>query len=388
MSTDLESAASLSARLGFPESAVEVGFSHPGVRYVTTAAGGTASFLVHLDDDRITDLEVEIGFGHRGFEWSCEQGDWPDALPHVSRLGLATGVMAETAYCLAVESLAGLPVPDRATWGRMLVNELARITDHGARIGAVLNAIGLGEGALVAHRLETLGLRALGAATGGAPLDGFVVPGGVRTGLDGELVEDWSDRRAAMEGELATLDRVAVKNPTLIRRLRDVAPISADDAIAWGVTGPALRAAGAPLDLRRDRPYLAYGALDFDVPVGEHGDGLDRLLVVVEEIRQSLGMVDQCHKLLTSLGAGELRTSGSEELHLAVGEGVASVEASTGELGFLLASDGEGPPRRVRCRAPSFFNAQALPAMLVGYRLDDLLPTVALLHIVGPECDR
>ncbi|MCR9097221.1 MAG: hypothetical protein NXI30_23635 [bacterium] len=388
MSTEVGPEGSLSARLGFPETAVEVGFSHPGVRHVTTAAGGSASFLVHLDDDRITDLEVDIGFGHRGFEFTCEQGTWADALPHVSRLGLATGVLAETAYCLAVESLAGLPVPDRAIWGRMLVGELARITDHAARLGAVLNAIAIGEGALVAHRLETFAMQALGAATGGAPLDGFVRIGGVRAGLEGDLAEDWTERRTAIDAELAKLDRVAVKNPTVIRRLRDVAPISADDAIAWGVTGPALRAAGAPLDLRRDRPYLAYGALDFDVPVGERGDGLDRLLVVIEEIRQSLGMVDQCHKLLTSLGPGELCTPGSDDLHVASGEGVASVETSTGELGFLLASDGVGLPRRVRCRAPSFYNAQALPAMLIGSRLDDVLPTVALLHIVGPECDR
>lgn len=388
MSSDVAAGGSLSARLGFPETAVEVGFSHPGVRHVMTAAGGTASFLVHLDDDRITDLEVDIGFGHRGFEFTCEQGSWFAALPYVSRLGLATGVLAETAYCGAVESLAGVPIPDRAIWGRMLVNELARVADHATRLGAVLNALGLGEGAGVAHRLETFALNALRAATGGGPFEGYVVPGGVATGLSESFAEDWVDRRAALDAELALLDRVAIRNPTVERRLRGVAPISADDAIAWGVTGPTLRAAGAPLDLRRDQPYLAYGALDFDVPVGERGDGLDRLLVVVEEVRQSLGMIDQCHKLLTSLGAGEIRAAGSEDLQLAAGEGVSSVEASTGELGFLLASDGDDLPRRVRCRAPSFYNAQALPVMLAGARLDDLLPTVALVHVVGPECDR
>lgn len=388
MSADVDVSESLSARLGFSESTLEVGFSHPAVRHVMTASGGTASFLVQLDDDRITELEVEIGFGHCGLEHTCEQGTWGEALPHVARLGFATGVIGETAYCLALESLAGIPLPDRAIWGRMLANELARVADHATRIAALARSIGLGEGALVSHRIEVLALRALGAATGGSPADGFAVPGGVRQGLEGDLVEDWGDRRIAIDVELAALDRVVVGNPTVVRRLRDVASISADDAIAWGVTGPALRAAGAPLDLRRDRPYLAYAALDFDVPVGERGDGLDRLLVVVEEIRQSLGMIDQCHKLLASLGPGELRTPGSADLAPAFGEGVASVETSTGELGFLLASDGDGPPRRVRCRAPSFYNAQALPAMLVGARLDDLLPTVAGIHLLGAECDR
>lgn len=388
MSSDHEAGDSLSARLGFPETAVEVGFTHPGVRHAMTAAGGTASFLAHLDDDRITDLEVDIGFGHRGFEHACEGGDWASALPYVSRLGLASGVMAETAYCLAVESLAGIAIPDRAVWGRMLVNEIARVADHFARVGAVMESIGLSEGALSAHRGESLAARALAAATGEGPLGGYACPGGVARGLEGDLVEDWPDRRAAIADELANFDRVAVRNPTVIRRLRDVAPLSVDDAIAWGVTGPALRAAGAPVDLRRDRPYLAYAALEFDVAVGEHGDGLDRLLVVVEEVRQSLSMIDQCHKLLASLGPGEIRTEQRGELCLAPGESVASVEASTGELGFLLASDGEGPPRRVRCRAPSFFHAQVLPAMLVGARLDDLLPTAASMHLVGAECDR
>jgi len=388
MTADAETGESLSARLGFPETAVEVGFAHPAVRHVMTSVGGSASFLVHLDDDRITELEVDIGLGHRGFERECEDTDWASALPYVSRLGFASGVMAETAWCLALESLAGVALPDRAIWGRMLVNELARIADHFARLGAVMQAIGLSEGALAAQRAETIAMQTLCAATGDAPLAGFVVPGGVARGLEGDLVDDWAQRRSLIDAELVAFGRIAVSNPTVVRRLRGVAELSAADAIAWGVTGPALRASGASVDLRRDRPYLAYGALDFDVPVGERGDGLDRLLVVVEEIRQSLGMVDQIHKLLVSLGPGESRAAAMDSLKLAAGEGVASVEASTGELGFLLASDGDGLPRRVRCRAPSFFHAQALPAMLVGARLDDLLPTAALLHIVGAECDR
>ena len=228
MSSDVAAGGSLSARLGFPETAVEVGFSHPGVRHVMTAAGGTASFLVHLDDDRITDLEVDIGFGHRGFEFTCEQGSWFAALPYVSRLGLATGVLAETAYCGAVESLAGLPIPDRAIWGRMLINELARVVDHATRLGAVLNALGLGEGAGVAHRLETLAINALRAATGGGPFEGYVVPGGVTTGLSEGFAEDWVDRRAALDAELALLDRVAIRN----------LPDTGVEALLWGSDFP------------------------------------------------------------------------------------------------------------------------------------------------------
>jgi NADH:ubiquinone oxidoreductase subunit D len=160
------------------------------------------------------------------------------------------------------------------------------------------------------------------------------------------------------------------------------------------------------MDVRRDAPYLAYGSIDFDIPIGESGDCFDRLLIVVEEIRQSLRIIDQCLSLLTTLGPGNLRLAlpgwcdpedlaASERAQLALdgptiapGEYAASIESSTGELGFFVASDGNSKPRRVRCRAASFHHAQAMPQMLRGAMLDDLLPTAAILHLVSGECDR
>jgi NADH-quinone oxidoreductase subunit D len=406
---------SLSESLGFSETVIEVGMTHPGIRHAMTAVGGTTSFLVQLDDDRITDLEVDIGLGHRGFEKEVESIPWDRALPYVSRLGHAAGVIAETAYCLALEELIDLDLPDRAIWLRMLVNEIARVTDHFARLGAVMTSIGLRDGELIAQQGEVEAARLLAFATGGGPLAGWVRIGGVAAALPSEFPERWQVARIRLTESVAHFETVGASNPTCQRRLRDVAPLGVDDCHAWGVTGPALRAAGAPKDVRRDHPYLAYGALDFDVPIGETGDDLDRLLVIVEEIRQSLGIVDQCHKLLMSLGPGVVaaeasrssrfvahgsvvngaRAESSESLAdvlpsllVPAGEAVSSVETSTGELGFLLVSDGEGLPRRIRARAPSFFHAQAMPLMLRGCRLDDLLPTAALLHLVSAECDR
>lgn len=378
---------SLSRRLGFAETTIELGPTHPGVRRATEAAGGAASFIVELDDDRITNLEVEIGYGHRGFEKQVEQGGWADALPYVARLGWSSGVLAETAYCLAVEALAGLVPPDRAIWGRMLVGELARVTDHFARLGATLAAIGLRDAEAVVHAAEAEAARALAVAAGAGPIAGYVCLGGVRHGFDPVFAEAWPRVRKALDEALARFDAGAARNPTCTRRLRDVAVLGVDDARAWGVTGIALRAAGGAEDVRRTQPYLAYPAVAFDVPVGERGDALDRMLVVAEEIRQSLAIVDQCHKLLASLGPGDL----GEPITAVVaspGETVATVESSTGALAFLIVADEAGRPGRIRCRAPSFFHAQVLPLMLRGARLDDLLPTVAGLHIVGPECDR
>ena len=385
---------SLSESLGFPETRIELGMTHPGVRHAMTAVGGTMGFLVRLDDDRITDLEIEIGLGHRGFEKRLESTSWGDALLYVSRLGHAGGVIAETGYCLAVEMLGEIAIPDRAVWLRMLVGEAARVTDHFARLAAVMSAIGLREAERLAQQGEVESARLLAAATGRGPLEGWSKIGGVASALPADFGARWSASRARLERLLASFGAIGVANPTCQRRLRDVAPISADEALAWGMSGPPLRAAGRPADVRRDAPYLAYAALDFDVPVGETGDDFDRLLVVVEEVRQALEMIEQSHKLLASLGPGAILAEGyaavpgQEPIRLPAGEAVATVESSTGELAFWVVSDGSPCPQRVRCRAPSFFHAQAMQSLMLGARLDDLMPTAALLHLVSAECDR
>ena len=392
--------APLSEQLGLSETIVEIGMTHPGVRRVLAPAGATIGFVVSLDDERITDLEVDIGLGHRGFEKEVESRSWFRALPYVSRLGLMGGLIADVAYCMGIEALAEIALPDRALWLRTLGCELARIADHFARLSGVAAAIELPAAELQAREGAVRAADLLETSTGFGPLGGWVCPGGVAGALSEDFGERWPGDRKQLEQTLARFEAVGTRNPSCVRRLRDVAPLSSDECLAWSVTGPSLRAAGMPADLRRDEPYLAYGSVDFDVPIGEHGDDHDRLLVVVEEIRQSLRIVDQCESVLAGLGPGPLRSpepgwdgadAGSEELDgpsLPAGDVTVAVEASTGELGFLLVSDGVGWPRRIRCRAPSFFHAQALPAMLRGAQLGDLLPTAALMHLVSGECDR
>lgn len=401
-----EMASTLSQSLGFAETVVELGHSHPAVRQVVAAAGGTISFLVSLDDQRISDLEVEIGIGHRGFEKEVESRPWHRALPYVARLGYAGGLMAEVGYCLAIEELAGVAIPDRAVWLRTLASELARVSDHFARLAAVSTAIGLPAAESIVHHGDVLAARLIATLTGRGPLVGWVRPGGVASEPLAGFAERWRDSLAALDATLSRFEAVAVKNPSCERRLREVAALSMEECVAWGVTGPVARAAGVESDIRRDSPYLAYGDVDFDVPVGTNGDDFDRLLVVVEEIRQSLHIADQCQSRLMSLGPGGLRASDPgwgepegmelsdwstlmlEGPSIPPGEAAVSIESSTGEMGFYLVSDGGSLPRRIRCRSASFFHAQAMPAMLRGAHLDDLLPTAAMLHLVSGECDR
>jgi len=398
---------SLSRALGFSESVVEIGMTHPGVRRVMP--GGTASFLAELDDDRIVGLEVEIGLGHRGFEKEAASRPWPLVLPYVSRLGQASGLQAGVAWCGAVEGLAGLVLPARAVWLRTLAAELARVADHFARLAAVAIAIEAPGAQRVAFEAGDLALTLLETVMGRGLFGGWLRLGGVASALPEALEAPWNETTGVLRASLSRFEALSVHGPGAILRLRDVAPISLEEGLAWSVTGPALRAAGSPADLRKDAPYLAYGEVDFDVPIGESGDGHDRLLVVVEEIRQSLEIADQCRQALDGLGPGPIRVDDvrwhglSESESDAEGEGARAlaegppvpagengyrVESSTGELGFWVVSDGGGQARRVRCRAPSFFHAQALPVMLVGANLDDLLPTLATMHLVSAECDR
>jgi NADH-quinone oxidoreductase subunit D len=396
----------LSEALGFSGTVLEVGHTHPGVRRVLSTAGGTIAFLVALDDERITDLEVEIGLGHRGFEKEVESIPWHRALPYVARLGYVNGLMAEVAYCLAVEGLARVSLPDRAIWLRTLGSEIARVSDHFSRLTAVWAAIELRSAENLSQQAESWATRLLNALTGGGAFAGWVRLGGVAGCLPENFGEHWEVARREIEACLHRLEAAAINHPSCQKRLRDVGVLSSEDCVAWGVTGPSIRAAGTPMDVRRDAPYLAYGSIDFDIPIGESGDCFDRLLIVVEEIRQSLRIIDQCLSLLTTLGPGNLRLAlpgwcdpedlaASERAQLALdgptiapGEYAASIESSTGELGFFVASDGNSKPRRVRCRAASFHHAQAMPQMLRGAMLDDLLPTAAILHLVSGECDR
>lgn len=388
--TEAARAKTLSERLGIRPAVVEIGHAHPAVRRVLQGVGGTLSFLVTLDDDRIEELEVEIGLAHRGFEKEVESRPWQAAPPYVARLGWSGGAIARIAYCLALERLAGLDVSPAVVWHRTLVCELARVTDHLARIAALAAAIAASAAERIARSAELEAMTLLETSLGGSPFTAGAQPGGMTSPLPETFDSVWQAGRAELERALGSLTLLLLEQGSAVDRLAGVAPLGGEDALAWAVSGPCLRAAGVPRDRRRDQPMLAYAELDFSVPIGTLGDDYDRLAVVVEEVRQSLWLVEQCVCRASGMARGAAGANGEvgEVLVVPAGEVEVALESSTGELGFLLVSDGGPLPRRIRCRAPSFFHAQALPAVLRGARLDDLLPTVALFHVVSAECDR
>jgi len=212
---------------------------------------------------------------------------------------------------------------------------------------------------------------------------------------------------------LADFEEVVTQNRIFVDRLKGTGIISQEDCLRYAVTGPVLRSTGVPLDVRKDEPYLVYDQIDFDVPVGEIGDNYDRYLVCVEEMHQSLRIVEQCLAKLEKLGPGPVNVDDAgvrwpakgrvfnkmEELiqqfkavtegpMVPEGEGYFAVESANGELGFYLVSDGSAVPWKVRCRPPSFINIAPLPLMARGSMLPDLIPTFDFLNMIGGECDR
>jgi NADH-quinone oxidoreductase subunit D len=212
---------------------------------------------------------------------------------------------------------------------------------------------------------------------------------------------------------LADFDAVVTQNRIFVDRLKGTGVISREDCIRYAVTGPVLRSVGVPLDVRKDEPYLTYADVDFDVPVGEVGDNFDRYLVCVEEMHQSLRIVEQCLAKLENLGPGPVNIddprvrwpakgrvfnqmeeliqqfkSVTEGPRVPAGEAYFPIESANGEFGFYVVSDGSAVPVKVRCRPPSFINTAPLPLMVKGSMLPDIIPTFDFVNMIGGECDR
>jgi NADH-quinone oxidoreductase subunit D len=253
----------------------------------------------------------------------------------------------------------------------------------------------------------------LEALCGARVTSNYVRIGGVKHAMPASFPAQCRESIAKIRTLLSDFDDLVTSNRIFVDRLRGTGVLSQEDCVRYSVTGPLLRAAGVPLDLRKDEPYLCYDRVDFDVPVGEVGDNYDRYLVCLEEIHQSLRIVEQCVAQLVELGPGPVNVTDPrvrwpakgrvfnrmEELiqqfksvtegpRVPAGEGYLAIESANGELGFYLVSDGSAVPWKVRCRPPSLINLAPLEKMVKGALLGDLIPTFDFVNMVGGECDR
>jgi NADH-quinone oxidoreductase subunit D len=393
----------LEARFETKRMHVNLGPSHPAMH-------GTVRAVVELDGEIIEEMKLDIGFLHRGFEKSCENVTWTQVFPYTDRLNYVSSIMNNVGYALAVEKLCGLRVPDRAQYLRVLTSELHRMCDHLTLVGAM--GLELGAMTVLIYCMEARDLLwdRLTEIAGARLTSNYARVGGVaRDAPDGwrEKVEKTLDRVAELRDEV---DRLLTRNRIVMDRTQGTGRISRADALDYGFTGPCLRAAGEPYDVRKAHPYLVYDRLEFDVPVGSNGDNFDRYLMRMEELKQSDRIVRQC---FAQLPPGDIvvddyrfvlppkpEVYGSiegamahfklvmEGIQVPAGEAYAFTEAANGELGFYLVSDGGGRPWKAGVRAPGWNMLMALPAMLKGQMLADLIPTFDTINMIGGEVEQ
>jgi NADH-quinone oxidoreductase subunit D len=374
------------------------------------ATHGVLRLLVRLDGETVVAAVPELGYLHRGYEKIAENSTYHEFIPHTDRLDYLSPIANNVAYVLAVEKLLGLDVPPRAKYIRVLVCEMSRIASHLVALGSMAMDVGALTVLLWTFREREKILDIYDVLCGARFTTSYTRIGG--------LQQDWTAQSTAMlrhfleefKQDVAEVENLLKNNRIFIDRCEDVGIISREDAIGLGLTGPILRAAGVGRDLRRDMPYLVYDQLEFDVITLNESDALARFYVRLQEMKESARILRQG---LEKMPEGAFRadeakkvlpvkertyTRMEELIHdfmlvnigidPPVGEVYQGVESSKGELGFYIVSDGTGHPWRMKIRSPSMTNLQALPLMLKGGMISDIVAVIGSVDPVMGEADK
>ena len=360
------------------EIVINMGPQHPSTH-------GVFRVKLKLDGETVLGSECVIGYLHRGVEKIAENRTYIQFAPYVDRTDYVAAVSNGLGYCEAIEKLQGAEVPPRAQYVRTILTELQRIASHLLWLGTHALDIGAMTPLFYTFREREEILKIFENYCGARlTTHSFRIGGLQYETFDGfeDQVRKFSndlDRKIDEYECLLTLNRI------WIGRTRGVGILTAEDAIALGVSGPVLRGSGVKWDIRKAQPYEAYAELDFEIPVGEHGDTYDRYIVRLEEMRQSRRIVLQA---VDRLPTGPIMGRVPKILKPPIGEVYHSVEAPKGELGYFVVSDGSTHPYRVRIRPPSFVNLQALDRMVRGRMVADVVAIIGTIDIVMGEVDR
>ena len=386
---------------------LNMGPQHPSTHGVLRVA-------LELDGETVVACKPIIGYLHTGMEKQAEYKTYTQSIPQTDRMDYISPMSNNLAFCLAAEKLLDVTVSERVQAIRVLLTELTRISSHCVWLGTHAIDIGALTVFWYCFREREKVLSIYDMVSGARMTASYFRVGGLAMDIpEGFLArcEKFVDEMPAHVDEYESL---LTKNPIWIARTRGVAPLKAADAIAWGVTGPSLRGSGVNWDLRKSMPYSGYETYDFEVPLGSNGDAFDRFQVRVAEIRQSTRIAKQAIQRIKALGEKgeyrvrdykyvlppkeEVKTSMEALIHHfkivahgffpPVGEAYQAVEAPKGELGFYFVSDGSPRPWRMKVRSPSFVNLQALPVMVEGKLVADVIAAIGSIDIVLGEIDR
>lgn len=365
------------------EMILNMGPQHPSTH-------GVIRFLLKTDGEIIGDADPDIGFLHRGLEKIAELLPYPSFMPYTDRLDYLASMNCNWGWALAVEKLAGIEVTRRAEFIRVIVSELNRIASHLLAVGALGADMGAFTPFIHAIR-EREFINDLFEELCGARLTfHYIRIGGVAVDLPDGWDRRLSDYLDYLEPKIDQLNRLLSFNKIFIERLAMVAPISAEDAIGYGLVGPNLRASGVDWDLRRDEPYSVYPELEFGVPLGTGERGVlgscyDRYYLRIIEMLECIKIIRQCLKMLPE---GEVMTKVPRVLKPPAGEVYCRTEAPRGELGYYVISDGSKNPYRVKLRTGSFTAMSIIRRLSRGWMLADLVAIIGSLDIIAPEIDR
>jgi len=432
---------------------LNMGPSHPAMH-------GIIRLILELDGERVVNSDVEIGYLHRAFEKSSEQSGYLQVIPYTDRLNYVSPLINNMGYCMAIEKLFDVNPPERCEYIRVIMSELSRVTDHLTCIGASAMELGAFTAFLYMIKAREMIYQAMDMVTGARLTISYMRPGGVKADLPPEF--NGSIRKTMTETRkvLAECHALLTNNRIFVDRLKGVGVISQEDALAYSITGPFLRSTGIDFDVRKNSPYSVYDRFDFEIPVGTKGDNYDRYLCRMEEMEQSMRIVEQALEqipegnVLMDMDGHEIpaammvdlakmgETEGLIQLDVNLdptleggtkknfndievdekkavlppkedtygniegmmqhfklimyghgiqppkGEVYQAVEGGNGELGFFVVSDGSGRPYRVRVRPPCFTIMAALPKLINGSYLADIIPTFGSVNMIGGELDR
>ncbi len=371
---------------------------------------GVLRLVLEIDGETIVRLKPVIGYLHTGIEKTCEAKFYQQVVPLTDRIDYLCPLTNNLAYCLAVEKLLGLEIPPKAQWMRVLMNELTRINSHLVWLGTHAMDLGAMTVFLYCFREREDVLRFFEMVSGQRMMTSYFRIGGLA--LEPPLgffekVKKFADR---FRGNIDEYEGLLTGNPIFMMRTKGVARLSAEDAIALGACGPTLRGSGVDIDLRRDAPYTGYENFKFNVPVRTEGDVFARYLCRVQELRESIGIVEQA---LAGMPEGPIKADApkvvlpdrekmktqmealiyhfkiiTEGFTVPAGEVYQAIESPRGEMGYYVVSDGTAKPYRVHMRGPSFANLQVLAKMCEGGLIADVVAAIGSLDVILGDIDR
>lgn len=382
---------------------INMGPQHPSTH-------GVLRVVLEIDGETVVKARPVMGYLHTGIEKTMESKLYYKAIPCTDRMDYLSPMSNNLGYCLAVEKLMGIEVPEKVQWARVCLAELTRINSHLIWLGTHALDLGAMSMALYTFREREMVVDIYEACGGQRMMTSYIRIGGLAAELPPNFEKLVRKLLKVLPDKLKDYETLLTNNPIWINRTKGVAVLSAEDALNYSCSGPMLRGSGVKRDLRKDEPYSGYENFDFDVVVGKNGDAYDRYKLRLEEIRQSMRIIQQAidgmpegpyrahvpgvvlppkedvlHKMESMIFHFKIITDG---FVAPKGQVYHAIESPKGELGFFISSDGTNRPNRVRVRPPSFVNLGALPVMTEGRLLSDMVCAIGTIDIILGEVDR